>query len=227
MSTAQLIVVIYAAFAVEGVLLFRALEGSASALIMAIVVPAGVLVYFLRPHPLAKKRRVMAAVVLPIAAFLIWFYGWNYYQDWRRERAVEAETVEWAKANIPPWFQQQYRQRIPDGSWADMGREWNQLQLAKEAADREKQEQAAAEAKQKARISARLKIGDRVWVPSDSHIARAAGYYLPQKPRLYGTVIDTDFRGSNDRYAIKWDEWVPTQVTWVDRIDSLSLAGAK
>ena len=104
-----------------------------------------------------------------------------------------------------------------------MVREWTDLRRAQEAAERVKQEQAAAaakekaaEAKEKARIAARLKIGDRVWVRSDSYVARDAGYYLAQKPRLYGTVVDADVQRNVERYAVKWDEWVPSQVTWVD-----------
>lgn len=64
MSTAQLIVVGYAALAVEAVLLLRALvEGSATALILAILVAAAVLIYFLKPHPMARKLVVVGATV--------------------------------------------------------------------------------------------------------------------------------------------------------------------
>ncbi len=250
MNTAQLIVVSYAALAVEGVLLFQALDGSPIALILAIFVPAAILVYLLKPHQDANKRILIAVVLIPVGAVVLglasWFYGWPYYQNWKQERAFEAEragqqhaleveSAEWAKANIPPSFQQQYRQRAPNGSWAEMRREWDELQQAENAAERAKQEQAAAEAKTKqeqaaaeaierARIARRLKVGDRVWVPSDSHVAVDAGYYRHSKPRLYGTVVDAVLAGNTERYAIKWDEdWVLRQVTWVTGGDGLNL----
>jgi hypothetical protein len=221
MNTAQLIVVIYAALAIEGVLLYQAPSDSVSALILAIALAAAVIVYFLKPHPLANKWRVIAAVILPVPLLAASYYGWNRYGEWRTERALTAQTEQWAKENIPPWFQQQYRQASPTGSWADMTREWFEQQEASAAADKAKQQKAAEEAEQKARIAARLKIGDRVWVPSDSYVARDAGYYLPKNPRLYGTVVDAEFKDSVERYAVRWEEWVPSQVTWVRR-DSLN-----
>jgi hypothetical protein len=221
MSTAQLVVLIYAALAIEVVLLYQALSESPSALIIAIIVAAAVIVYFLRPHPLANKRRVIAAVVLPIPTLAASYYGWHQYQEWRTERDVAAHTEQWAKENIPQSFQQQFRQRAPTGSWADMTRDWFAQQEANEAAEKAKRQKTAEESEQKARIAARLKIGDRVWVPSDSSAAREAGYFLPRNPRLYGTVVDAEFKDSADRYAIKWEEWVPSQVTWVRR-DSLN-----
>ena len=80
---------------------------------------------------------------------------------------------------------------------------------------------------QKKRIANRFKLRDRVWVRSDSYIAREAGYYLPDKPRLYGTVVDAEFQGNTERYAIKWEEWVPKQVTWVNGRDGLNLVGTR
>lgn len=67
------------------------------------------------------------------------------------------------------------------------------------------------------RIAPRLKVGDRVWVPSDSWIARQAGYFPAKNSRLYGSVVDTDFQGDTERYAIKWDAGVLSgEVTWVN-----------
>jgi hypothetical protein len=226
MNTAQLIVVIYAALAIEGVLFYQALSDSVSALILAIIVAAAVIVYFLKPHPSANKWRVIAAVILPIPTLAASYYGWNRYEEWRTERALTAQTEQWAKENIPSLFQQQYRERNPTGSFANMTREWLAQQEAHEAGEKAKRQKAAEEAEQKARIAARLKIGDRVWVPSDSYVAREAGYYLPKNPRLYGAVVDTEFKDSVERYAVKWDEWVPSQVAWVRR-DSLNLVRTK
>jgi len=178
MSTAQLVVVGYAAIAVECVLLYRALDGSASALILAILVAAASLVYFLKPHPLAKKRRVVALTVLPLVILATWYYAWNPYQDWRRERALEEQSAEYAKATISGWFQQQYRQRTPHGSWIDMSSEWSGFLDAELTKQARAAQQAQQKAQIEARIAARLKVGDRVWVRSDSHIASAAGYYF-------------------------------------------------
>ena len=222
MNTAQLIVVCYAALAVEGVLLFKALDGSASALILAIVVAAAALIYFLKPHPLAKKRRVIAAVILPFAVLATSYYAWNQYQEWKRARVIETQAADYAKTNIPPWFQQQYRQRVPSASWLGMTGEWYAWQQAQEATERAKQKQVAEEAKQRERIAARFKVGDRAWVLSDSYAARQAGYYSANKPRLYGTIVDTNFQGDTERYAIKWDERVPNQITWVTSRERLN-----
>ena len=82
------------------------------------------------------------------------------------------------------------------------------------------------EAEEKAHIAARLKAGDRVWVLSDSSIGvlgvhawvRRAGY-----PRVFGTVVDTQFNEGRERYAVRWEDpdCRPCQgeVVWVSRGD--------
>ena len=61
-------------------LLFRALD-EWNYLIAAIVVFAGLLVYSLKPHPAARKRLVLAAVVLPLALAGAAYYSWLRYKD--------------------------------------------------------------------------------------------------------------------------------------------------
>jgi hypothetical protein len=228
MSTAQLIVVGYAALAVEGVLLFQALEGSATALILAILVAAAVLIYFLKPHPMARKLVVVGAMVLPFAVFTGWYWGWPYYQQRRLDAQAERVDAEWVKANVPEQWQREYRQQFPGASSGQLVVAWNLAQEQQVEAEKAKQQAAAKEAEEKARASARLKVGDRIWVLSDSYAARDAAVYFPHSPRLYGTVVDTDFHANQERYAVKWDGYeVLKQISWLTSRDGLNLVRGK
>lgn len=227
MSTAQLIVAGYAALAVEAVLLFRALvEGSATALIMAILVAAAVLIYFLKPHPMARKLVVVGAMVLPLAVFAGWYWGWDYYQQRRLEAQAERVDAEWVKANVPEQWQREYRQQFPGASPGQIAVAWNLAQEQQAEAEKTKRQVAAKEAEEKARIAARLKVGDRVWVLSDSSMnvlgihawVRREGH-----PRVFGTVVDTQFNGPQERYAVRWEDpdcrACQGEVVWVSRGD--------
>jgi hypothetical protein len=106
---------------------------------------------------------------------------------------------------------------------------WFRTQEEKAAAEKALQEQATKEAAQKVRIAARLKVGDRVWVQSGSSVATSAGVYFPTTPRLFGTIVGTDFPADRspsssswvppDRYAVKLDEALFGQVVWASRDD--------
>ena len=89
MKTSQLIVLWYAGLCVVAVLAYQAAnKNSANYLIAAIVVVASLLIYTLKPHPAARKRWVLLAVVGPIGAVAIAFYGILQYQE-RQQRMAE------------------------------------------------------------------------------------------------------------------------------------------
>lgn len=72
MNTLQLIIVWWTSLAIGGILLARAAANSSSnPLIAAIALIAAVAVYSLRPHPAANKRRVLYAVLGPLAAYAV------------------------------------------------------------------------------------------------------------------------------------------------------------
>ncbi len=207
MNTAQLVVVGYAALAVEGVLFYQALvEGSATALILAILVAAGVLVYFLKPHPMARKVVVVGMMVLPLVVFAGWYWGWDYYQERRLAAQAERVTVEWVKANVPEQWQREYRQQFPGASAGQIAVAWNLAQEQQVEAEKAKRQAAAKEAEEQARIAAQPRIGDRVWVPNndDRYLSDriAAGVVAYDgRSRLYGTIVDI----ARGRYAVRWD----------------------
>lgn len=222
MSTAQLIVVGYAALAVEGVLLFRALvEGSATALILAILVAAAVLIYFLKPHPMARKLVVVGAMVLPLVVFAGWFWGWDYYQQSRANAAAESQAAAFVKEHIPEQWQREH-----PGGPQSMVFLWN-LEQDERAAKEQAAEQAKKhDAEEKARIAARLKVGDRVWVLSDSSMNVLGIHACVRReghPRVFGTVVDTQFNGPQERYAVRWEDpdcrLCQGEVVWVSRGD--------
>jgi hypothetical protein len=64
-------------------------------------------------------------------------------------------------------------------------------------------------------------------VPTGSHAALDAGVYFPKGPRLYGSVVDTDFQGNQERYAVRWEgHEVHKEVSWLSR-DYLNLVARK
>jgi len=217
MSTAQLIVMGYAALAVEGVLLYRALEGSA-ALILAILVAAAVLIYFLKPHPMARKLVVVGVMVLPLTIFAAWYWGWDYYQQSRAAAEAESQAIAFVKAHIPEQWQHEH-----PGSAQSMVFLWN-LEQERRADEARAAEQAKKhEAEERARIATQPKIGDRVWVPNNDYrylsdrVAAGLEAY-DGRSRLYGTVVDI----ARGRYAVRWDCGACTglhEVVWHDGSD--------
>jgi hypothetical protein len=100
-NTPQLIVLWYAALLIVAVLLVGALDsfnsrGAASWFIAAIVVLAGVLIYTLKRHPVARRRPVALAVVIPLGLAAGWGLGWEFYREHQAERAsrVEREALQ-------------------------------------------------------------------------------------------------------------------------------------
>jgi hypothetical protein len=86
MNTGQLIVLWYCGLAMLTVLLASAVARDAPGyLILAIVVIAALLVHFLKPHPLAHKRRVLVAVFGPLVALaLSGVGGWIALEKYQR-----------------------------------------------------------------------------------------------------------------------------------------------
>jgi hypothetical protein len=75
-------------------------------LIAAIVVVSALLIYFLKPHPLARKRRVLVAVFGPIVALVVVVsvsvWGWTaYVESEQRKAAVNAILSEASPENLP------------------------------------------------------------------------------------------------------------------------------
>jgi hypothetical protein len=98
MNTAQLIVLWYAGLIITGVLLVRASDtSSAGYLIGAISLVAALLLYTLKSHPQARKRRVLVAVVLPLIAIPASMASYAWYQGYaarRAQRSISHEQLE-------------------------------------------------------------------------------------------------------------------------------------
>jgi hypothetical protein len=93
-NTAQLVVLSYAGLAVVGVLLLQALtENSVTYRIGAIAVTAAVLIYLLKPHPLARKRSLAIAVLLPILVGALGLAGWMWNEG-RRTAQEQKQGIE-------------------------------------------------------------------------------------------------------------------------------------
>jgi hypothetical protein len=98
LSTAQLVVLWYAALVIVGILLVRADTASGPGyLIGAVVTVAVVLIYSLRQHPGARKRVVTLAVVLPLLLIplLVWgVLAMPEYLQRQKERVITKEQIE-------------------------------------------------------------------------------------------------------------------------------------
>lgn len=98
MNTAQLIVLWYAGLITTGVLLVRASDtSSAGYLIAAIALVTMLLLYTLKSHPQARKRRVLLAVLLPVLGVPASVAGYVWYQDYaarREQRPIAHQQIE-------------------------------------------------------------------------------------------------------------------------------------
>jgi hypothetical protein len=98
MNTAQLVVLWYAGLAVVGLLLNQAAaDSSPGYLICAITLTAGLLVYTLKPHPSARKRRVLLALAGPPLLILlaaISFWGYSTYRESRSTRDISPSQIQ-------------------------------------------------------------------------------------------------------------------------------------
>jgi len=103
MSTGQLIVLWYCGLAIFAVLLLSAVTRDApSYLIVAILVIAALLIYFLKPHPLARKRRVLMAVFGPIVALALSAAGgWIALERYQQRQAAEMLVSGVTTENLP------------------------------------------------------------------------------------------------------------------------------
>jgi len=98
MNTAQLIVLWYAGLTITGVLLVRASDtSSVGYLIGAISLATALLLYTLKSHPQARKRRVLVAVVLPLIAIPASMASYVWYQGYaarRGQRSISHEQLQ-------------------------------------------------------------------------------------------------------------------------------------
>ena len=98
MNTAQLIVLWYAGLIVFVILSFKALDSSnVNYFVVAIILINAILIYTFRPHPNARKKRVLVAVVTPIMIVPLLFviFSWyGTYQEKKKERVIKLEEVE-------------------------------------------------------------------------------------------------------------------------------------
>jgi hypothetical protein len=103
-STPQLVVLWYAGLVVVAILLRKAMHASGPGyLISAIVTFASLLIYSLRPHPQARKRVVMLAVVPPLllTLFLVWaVLAVPEYLQRQKERIIPNEQIELSDATL-------------------------------------------------------------------------------------------------------------------------------
>jgi hypothetical protein len=93
MTTAQLIVLWYAALLIVTLLLLGAIDLLPAVLIAhisaAVVVFAAVLIYSLKPHPLARRRYVVLGVLLPPLAIGGGGFSWTLYQQHRDQQEAQ------------------------------------------------------------------------------------------------------------------------------------------
>ena len=97
MTTAQLIVLWYSAITIIVILFYKSIEGARDNpyLIYAVITFAAVLIYTMKEHSRANKKRVLVSVSMPFVAgaFFIYAYmAWSNYQD--RDRLVSVPTSE-------------------------------------------------------------------------------------------------------------------------------------
>jgi hypothetical protein len=99
MNTAQLVVISYASLLIVGYLLIRTLDSHSDAtFIAAIGVAAAWLVYFLKQHPLVRKRVVVASLIAPFVVAVSGYFAWAKYDEYQAEKAAERHRLQIATA---------------------------------------------------------------------------------------------------------------------------------
>ena len=96
MTTAQLVVIWYAALFVSGIMFFLNHSHEPWYPVTAVLTLAGTIVYILRHHPNARKGWVLFWISLPFLVIGIGaggWYGFTAYQDWADTQVISHNDV--------------------------------------------------------------------------------------------------------------------------------------